>query len=221
MSNTNGRLEKELFELNKIEQKINTFPIVIKDFYYYLVASEKSYTTIKTYINYISSFMNFCTDGKYQEDFYKTVTPTMINTYMSSIRYKRNSKGEVVKVGNEIRATRWSALNTFFTYLKANNLIDNNPLEKTFRPPCKKDKGVTYLTENEINICLNNIKEDKNKRFVNRDMCIISLGISIGLRVSAIAQINIEDIDFYQYFQYIFLINLLLKTLISKILLFR
>jgi site-specific recombinase XerD len=114
---------------------------------------------------------------------------------MSSIRYAKDGNDNTIKIGNSIRATRWSALNTFFNYLKTNSLIASNPLDQTFRPSNKKDKSVVYLTENEIKTCINNVIVDNNGRFKNRDLCIISMGISTGLRVSAITQINIEDID--------------------------
>ena len=191
-----GRLEKEIKELDKIKNKLNTLPTIICDFYYYLEAADKSYTTIKNYINYVVHFMLYCTNGKNKPTFYKNVTSSTINMYMSSIRFSTNKDGGKIKIGNSIRATRWSALNTFFNYLKTNNLINNNPLDQTFRPSNKKDKKIIYLTEDEIKTCINNIDNEKNYRFKNRDACIVSMGISTGLRVSAITQINLEDIDF-------------------------
>ena len=196
MKITNGRLEKEIKELNKVRSKLNDLPKVIRDYYYYLEGADKSYTTIKVYVNYVKNLMDYCTDGKYNEKFYKLITPSTINEYMSSIRYKVDGKGETVRVGNGIRATRWSALNTFFIYLKNNALINSNPMEQTFRPSCKQEKHVTFLNEDEIKQCIDNIKENCTEKFVNRDICILSLGVSIGLRVSAITQINLEDIDF-------------------------
>ena len=196
MKTTNGRLEREINELNKISSKLNEFPRVIRDYFYYLEAADKSYTTIKVYINYVVNLMDYCTNYTYQEDFYKTITSSVINEYMSSIRYKIGPHGESIKVGNGIRATRWSALNTFFTYLKNNQLIDSNPMTQTFRPSYKQEKNVTFLNEEEIQQCINNVYQNCTQKFINRDVCIISLGISMGLRVSAITQINLEDIDF-------------------------
>ena len=196
MATTNGRLEKEVKELDKITVKLSKFPKVIKDYCYYLEASDKSYTTIKVYINYVINLLEYCTTSEYDEKFYQKITSAIINEYMSSLRYKTDAEGNSIKVGNEIRATRWSALNTFFTYLKSNNLINTNPMEQTFRPPCKPDRQVVFLTESEIKTCIENIPSMCTKKFVNRDICIFSLAVSIGLRVSAITQINIEDIDF-------------------------
>lgn len=195
MKGTNGRLEREVKELNKINEKIAKLPKVIQDYYYHLEASDKTYSTIEKYINYIKNFMDYCTDSTYDEYFYKNITSATINEYMSSIKYKTNANGEVVKVGNGIRSTRWSALNTFFTYLKMNQLIDNNPMDQTFRPSCKQEKQVTFLDEKEIKKCINSIYKNCDKKFVNRNVCIFSLGVSTGLRVSAITQINLEDID--------------------------
>ena len=195
MTITNGRLEKEISELNKINAKLNKLPKIIRDYYYYLEAADKSYNTIKVYVNYIVNLMDYCTHGKYDEYFYRTITSSIINEYMSSIRYKTGSSGECIKVGNGIRATRWSALNTFFTYLKSNQLISSNPMNQTFRPSCRQERNVTFLTEDEIKTCINNIYTDCTKKYVNRDVCIFSLAVSIGLRVSAITQINLEDVD--------------------------
>ena len=196
MAITSGRLEKEIKELNKVNKKLDNFPKVIRDYYYYLEASDKSYTTIKVYINYIINLMEYCMKSEYDECFFKNITSSTINEYMSSIRYKTENDGNVIKVGNEIRATRWSALNTFFTYLKSVQLIDANPMDQTFRPPCKQDKMITFLTEKEIKKCIDSIYESCTEKFVNRDVCIFSLAVSMGLRVSAITQINVEDIDF-------------------------
>lgn len=196
MKTTNGRLEKEIKELKKVRSKFDNMPKVIRDYYYYLEGADKSYTTIKTYINYVKNLMDYCTENQYDEYFYKKITSSIINEYMSSIRYKVDDKGDTVRIGNGIRATRWSALNTFFIYLKNNQLIDNNPMEQTFRPSCKQEKHVTFLNENEIKQCIDNVYNNCANKFINRDICIISLGISIGLRVSAITQINLEDIDF-------------------------
>lgn len=198
MNDGNGRLEKEVVELGKVQAKLNDLPKVLCDFYYYLEAADRSYSTIKVYINYIINFMNYCTQGEYDENFYKKVTSATINMYMSSLRYKTNNDNNIQRTGNSIRATRWSALNTFFVYLKSNGLIEENPMSQTFRPSCKQEKKVTYLTEDEIQLCIKNIEQNQYHKLVNRDLCIFSLGISTGLRVSAIAQINISDIDFQE-----------------------
>jgi integrase/recombinase XerC len=141
--------------------------------------------------------MRFVTNDRYKREFYKNVTSSDVKRYMNNIK-RKDVDGEVVEVGDEIRAARWSSLNTFFTFLKNNDYIEENPVEKTKRPRAKVEHTVTYLNEEEIGILLNNIKEIATPMFVNRDLCIVSLGLTTGLRVSAICNININDIDFYE-----------------------
>ena len=46
---------------------------------------------------------------------------------------------------------------------------------------------------------LDEIKRNSTEAKRSRDLCIVSLALSTGLRVSAITQINIDDIDFTNY----------------------
>jgi integrase/recombinase XerC len=55
---------------------------------------------------------------------------------------------------------------------------------------------VVYLDEAEITAILDKIRAESKPQFVNRDLAIITLGIGTGMRVGALTQINVEDIDF-------------------------
>ena len=89
-----------------------------------------------------------------------------------------------------------SALNTFFVFLANNDYIKENPMAKTKRPKIRTEHKVTYLTQEEIQEVFKNIKEGAGPKLLNRDLALISLFISTGLRNSALTQINIEDVDF-------------------------
>jgi integrase/recombinase XerC len=191
----NGKLEKIIAADRKMEAKLKAHPGILREFYYDMKDEDKSYTTINNYIDHVIHFMRFVTNDKYRREFYKTVTSQDIKRYMNSIK-RKEVNGEVIEVGDEIRAARWSSLNTFFTFLKNNNYITENPVETTRRPRAKVEHTVTYLTEEEIGILLNNVKEIATPMFLSRDLCIISIGLTTGLRVSAICNINVNDIDF-------------------------
>lgn len=193
----NGKLEKIIAADKKMENKLKVHPPILKEFYYDMKDEDKSYTTINNYIDHVIHFMRFVTNDRYRRDFYKSVTPQDVKRYMNNIK-RKEVNGEVIEVGDEIRAARWSSLNTFFTFLKNNDYIEENPVEKTKRPRAKVEHTVTYLNEEEISILLNNIKEIAAPMFATRDLCIVSLGLTTGLRVSAICNININDIDFYE-----------------------
>ena len=192
----NGRLEKEMKSEKKILEKLKYYPQVFTDFYYDMKDEGKSYTTASKYIEYIIHFTLSVTGKTIKENFYKNVTVADIKKYMNEIKLRTDDDGNIVEVGEEIRATRWSAINAFFVFLKNNNYIDENPVEKTKRPKAKTEHQVTYLTKEEIANMLQKVKDEAKPMFLNRDLCILSLAITTGLRVNAICNINIEDVNF-------------------------
>ena len=112
----NGRIEKENAAKKSMESKLSALPEIFTAFYDWMDAREKSYTTMKNYINHVIEFMNFFTRGKRDDKFYEKVTDTNIEKYMTAIR-RKNINGEEVEVSDEIRAAKWSSLNTFFKFL--------------------------------------------------------------------------------------------------------
>lgn len=190
-----GKIEQE----NKLRKKINTrleqLPNIFTEFYNYMEADSKSYGTCLHYISYVSDFMDFVTNGNIDEEFYKNVTIAEIRTYITSLRRRTDGKEEV-KNGDSIQATRWSALNTFYNFLVMDDYVDFNLMTKTKRPKNRTDKPVVYLEKDEINIVLEKIKTESKPQYVNRDIALVTLGVVTGIRVGALIQINIEDINF-------------------------
>lgn len=190
-----GRLEKEDRAKEKMGQKLENLPDIFRLFYNWMDAREKSYTTMDNYINHVVEFMNFHTKGKENSEFYKSVTDSDIEKYMTSIR-RKNVNGEYVEVGDDIRAAKWSSLNTFFKFLSQKKHIDNNPMLLTERPKIKTKHTITYLNAEEIESVFEKISTEARPMVKNRDTCIVAIGLSTGLRVSAIVNIDVEDIDF-------------------------
>ena len=59
----------------------------------------------------------------------------------------------------------------------------------------KDNPNVTYLTQEEILGVLKNAEQKATQRMINRDLCMLKIGFGIGLRASAIVQIDIDDLD--------------------------
>lgn len=184
----NGRIEKELLAEKKMKDKLDNLPEIFSAFYNWMNARDRSYTTMNNYIRHTYEFMEFFTKGKKNDEFYLKVTDDDIERYMTSIRNKN--------VGDDIRAAKWSSLNTFFKFLSQKKYITNNPMLLTERPRLRTEHKVTYLTPEEISSIFTRIQEESRKMNKNRDACIVALGLTTGLRVSAIVNINVENIDF-------------------------
>lgn len=192
----NGRLEQDLKIEMFISDKLASYPKIFTEFYEDMRDSGKSMMTIQRYIEYVLHFYDFLYKKKRIEDFYKKVETADIKRYMNSLKIKKDNNGDIVEIGDAVRAVRWSALNLFFTFLKDNEYIEKNPMDKTKRPRDKTEHTVTYLTPEEINAVFKNIKETASPEFVHRDLCLYSLAVKTGLRISAILNINIDDINF-------------------------
>lgn len=190
----NGRLEHELKIEEKINEKLKTLPFIFTEFYYYL-KSNKSINTIIRYIGYVEDFMHYVTNDNHDNEFYKTVKVSTMRQYFSSLE-KKIVDGQIVRMGPEMQATRWSAVNTFFKFLVMDDYISENPMLKTQRPKTNVSHNITYLEPAEIDTVMKSIEETANERLKNRELCIVSLALSTGLRISAISQANIEDISF-------------------------
>lgn len=191
---SSGRYEKELKFEARTKEKLKEMPDVVTEYYYHLVGSGSSFTTVDNYINYINNFLKFTFPNKCPENFYLKVKSIHINKYISALRTKTVA-GQVKRTSDSIRAVQWSALNSFFQFLIPTYLKEN-PVAETKRPKIKDNPHVTYLTPEEISKIINNVDNVANGRMRNRDLCILKLGLSTGLRVSAIVQIDLDDVDF-------------------------
>lgn len=189
-----GREEKEQAIVNKINTIIdnNSDKFYLRGFFYYL--DSMSILSVKAYIEYVVNFMN---------NTHKTPTELTIDdytAYMFSLRTKTSS----------YRIAVYSALKKFSSYLASNGTNSKNPMLYVKRPKAietqetkaKREKG--FLTTEEIQTYLSNvensIRHGNKKNLVNpawiaRDYFMVLLFLNTGMRCSALAQINVEDID--------------------------
>lgn len=190
-----GRLEKELLAEEKMKNKLKDLPIIFTEYYTSLRANRKSYTTINVYINDILHFARFVTNNNISNDFYKNINPTNVESYIISLETRQTPNG-IERTGDDILQARWSALNAFFGWLVKRGYIDDNPIILVDRPKNQVEHKVNYLSKTEINKLFRAIDRNPNTLVSIRDKTVISLALATALRVSALVNINVEDIDF-------------------------
>jgi site-specific recombinase XerD len=135
----------------------------------------------------------FTFGDEYDEDFYVNINSNHINRYITSLRTK-TVNGKKERTSDSHKTQNWSSLNSFFQFLVP-DYISSNPVTKTKRPKMKDNPNVTFLTEEEMAKIFDNVKAKANHRMRNRDLCLLKLGFATGLRISAIVQIDIDDLD--------------------------
>jgi site-specific recombinase XerD len=191
----NGWIEKNEKLKQQIEKHLKTLPEIFTEFYVDMQGDGKSYTTIKNYISYVEHFMNYVVDGNHRDDWFVSIKASLIKQYIASMSTRTNNDS-TVKTSDDYQALRWSAINTFFKFLMLNEHIKQNPMSKTKRPKINTEHAVTYLTKKEIAEVMSSIEKNYTGKMLTRDRAIVGLSPSTGIRVSALVQINIEDIDF-------------------------
>lgn len=176
-----GRQEQDMIIEKWIAERLEHQPQLLKD--YMLSAKRKTSATRRAYLGYLIQFIGFMdSQGIKLTD----VKPMHIDRYIDHI-----SKGN----GPSIVNAKLAAVGDFYDFLKKNDLIKANPYNSDMKLKQDKSDTVVYMTEDEINKVKQAAVSAKIK-YANRDLCIITLGCSTGLRVSAIRNIDIEDIDF-------------------------
>ena len=195
MNNIAGRLEKETQFYEKMKEKLKSMPKIIGEYCTSMRANRKSYTTVKVYVDNVLHFARFIGDDVLTEDFYKGITPSDVENYMISLETRETSSG-IKRTGDDILQARWSSLNTFFDWCMKRGYIDQNPMGFVNRPKNNTEHKVTYLNKTEINKLLKAIDKNPDETFRRRDKTLISLALATALRVSALVNINVDDIDF-------------------------
>lgn len=195
MNNVAGRLEKETQFYEKMRVKLQGMPKIMSEYCTSMRANRKAYTTVGVYVNNVLHFANFVCNGNITDNFYKHISPGDVESYMISLE-TRQTKDGVKRMGDDILQARWSSLNTFFEWLIQRGYIEKNPIKVVSRPKNNTEHKVSYLTKVEINKLFRAVDRNPNKVVAMRDKTIISLALATGLRVSALVNINVEDIDF-------------------------
>ena len=158
----------------------------IKDFENYLLF-ERNYSndTAINYLSDITDLIDFIEENKSVPDLLHFEKTKHAEYFVSYLKKKNLSSKSI--------ARKISSIRTFYSYLVDNHLVRTNPFIDVVTP--KIEKRLPNIIDNdEINMMLSVI--DINKPLVERNYLIIDLLYSLGLRVSELCNLKINDIDF-------------------------
>ena len=195
MNNVAGRLEKETKFYENMKVKLQGMPSIIEEYCTSMRANRKAYTTVGVYVNNVLHFARFVTGDNLTEDFYKKISPSDVENYMISLETRKTKDG-IKRTGDDILQSRWSSLNTFFEWAMKRGYIEKNPMGVVNRPKNNTEHQVKYLSKAEINKLMRAVDQNPNKAMALRNKAAISLALATGLRVSALLNMNVYDIDF-------------------------
>lgn len=197
-----GRIEDKIKEEKKLREKINGMPDFMMDYYYYL--NEKTYKTKKIYIDTAIRFLNWYSNGNINSidsNRLNKITPRVIQQFISEVQYFGNNQ----ELRDDAKANLYCYVNSFMTFLKYNNIISDNPFDgKRIKRPKVHDNEITFLEPDEYSLVKRNIlagvgsdrARARQKQWMYRDLLLFQIPVMTGVRVTALSQISMEDIDF-------------------------
>ena len=201
----NGRQETNEAIERFLSEKLINKPKVLHDYRYSFAGktamTKRNYiVTVINYLDYLSANNFNITDPSN----FSSIKPSDINRYMEEKIHYRYVEGKRVENKEDSRAVKLFAISNFFNFLMAEGYIDHNPCDKVSVPHSSVEKEIVALDSDEITKMMNNIKTGvgskksiaEDRKYINRNLAIVALGFSVGLRVTSICEINISDIDF-------------------------
>lgn len=157
--------------------------IIIDKFIKYLLI-EKRYSdkTVDNYTIDLYLFLDFL--GKNDIRKFSNVSYDLLRKYLEFLCDKNYS--------NKTISRHISSLKSFYKYLINNNIIESNPTELLSLPKAEF-RLPNYLTTIELDQILN--IPNKNTIIGRRDLLILEMFYSTGIRLSELVNIKVNDID--------------------------
>lgn len=193
-----GREEMIKVFVERDKKFLEANPMLI-GFYNYL-SINKSAKTIDSYIHIIKEFLDIVQHAPEQ------LTFDDFAFYMNKSKYKLN--GDIAT--NSAMICKYHALKNYSKYLFATRLISEDYMSFMARPKTNESqqtiakREIGFLAKEEIRLLLDAVKngvgtnraKSYQKKWKTRDYAIILLFLMTGMRVSALASVDIDDIDF-------------------------
>ena len=161
---------------------------LIQNFREYL-GSERNYSkhTVKAYITDIGEFLRVIKEKKLVGDKegaidFEKLDETPVRAYISWL-YTRNSRSSISR--------KLASVRTFFEFLIRKGALKNN-LAKLVPTPRGEKRLPTFLTVDEV---VKLLSIEGSGALLSRDVAVLELLYSSGLRVSELVGINLNDID--------------------------
>lgn len=195
-----GRIETEIKVQRATRELLKTMPEFIEEWYLDMQRKKKAPASCYEYTRTAKRFLEYIDTEIKNVDINK-ITLQSCESFIISCETKKDKKGMETYTSYQYRQTTWSALSNLMGFLAKNNYIEYNFMEDIERPvnPNLNDtiKRIK-LTQRDFNKILNAAKDGsgyKKGLLGNRDVLIILLFMTTGMKKTELAEINIEDID--------------------------
>ena len=198
-----GRIEADMKLKYKVDNMLKGQPEVVG--FYVGSLSQSSWNTRLAYTNIVVVFLRWIRKRKGVDEVttevLRSLLPLDIDAYMSDMQYIIDRNGQIRESSSSRQMKAWSGLHSFFDFLVRNKFVDDNIVDKTKRPKNRDTASSKYLTQPQMKkltkiVEKTDIPGSRGKTIKMRDLLLIKMFLTTGIRVAPLREINIEDIDF-------------------------
>lgn len=168
-----------------------TIQVAIHQFKDYLII-ERAYSqqTITAYSNDLQGFTEFLAKTRDVSHISQVKQADIV----AFLAYLASSDGDKKPNIATTRARKLASIRSFFTFLRKRKEIATNPADDIDIPTIPT-KEPDFLSEREYKQLLETIQKTASPFFKLRDLLIVSLFLSSGLRVSELVGLQLSDVD--------------------------
>ncbi|PID85621.1 MAG: tyrosine recombinase [Chloroflexi bacterium] len=143
-----------------------------------------SNNTTAAYKNDLGQFLKFL-NAEYNIKDWSEVTPDIVDAYVAYMKEKAYASSSV--------ARKVAAVKSFFNFLFARGIIEDNPTTNVDSPKVKKRLPKT-LTAEDIDKLLQAPQQKRSPKHL-RDTALLSMLYSTGMRVTEVVSLRVDDVD--------------------------
>lgn len=144
-----------------------------------------SNNTTAAYKNDLGQFLKFLQAGQYDISDWSEVTPEIVDEYVQYMKEKSYASSSV--------ARKVAAVKSFFNFLFARGVIEDNPTTNVDSPKVKKRLPQTLSAE-DIDKLLQAPRQKRSPKHL-RDTALLSMLYSTGMRVTEVVSLRVNDVD--------------------------
>lgn len=144
-----------------------------------------STNTTAAYKNDLGQFLKFLQAGQYAVNNWSEVTPEIVDEYVADMKEKAYASSSV--------ARKVAAVKSFFNFLFARGIIEDNPTTNVDSPKVKKRLPKT-LTSEDIESLLQAPRQKRSPKHL-RDTALLTMLYSTGMRVTEVVSLRVNDVN--------------------------
>lgn len=202
----------DLQNIDKIREICDELPDYARKFFRAIQQSKASRTRlgyaidIKTFYEYICDVYTEKALNSPKDitlDILSSLNSEFIEDYMDYLqKYEKN--GHIYTNGKASIKRKLSALSAYYAYFYKNDLVTANPIAKVDKPRLK-DKEIIRMDAAEVATFLDTVEYGNNltqkqlqfhEKTKNRDLALLTLMLSTGIRISECIGLDINHVDF-------------------------